>query len=167
MNNTIVAKYYLNSILADDRTDKGGISFIGETLNDFLEENQMDRETPMEVVNKALVDCGIKPISVSNLHQKYIDEYSRLSERWDDADSDFLKNYFRMCNEHFNTSVIHIWNCLYFADVVNEDGKQIIDNNSINGIVINLKWFNSLSAKDKSLLVDSIKWQKLPLPEYM
>ena len=55
---------YLDYILKDDETLNGGTSFNGETLRDFLDSVEIEYATPMEEINKALVECGIKPISV-------------------------------------------------------------------------------------------------------
>lgn len=55
---------YSQIILEDDDTPTDGISFQGETLEDFLEEltNCQTIQT-IKDVNKALIECGIKPIN--------------------------------------------------------------------------------------------------------
>jgi len=66
-------KYFTDVILEDDENEAGGTSFAGETLLDFLytcDENELkDYEDDVElgdiklsVINKALMECGIKPI---------------------------------------------------------------------------------------------------------
>lgn len=53
---------FRNIYLEDDATETGGISFIGETLDNFLNEVEMPYDSPLEEINKALSECGIKPI---------------------------------------------------------------------------------------------------------
>lgn len=55
-------KDLLNYLLEDDETATGGVAFAGETLKDFLEEADLNEDATLEEVNKALVECGIKPI---------------------------------------------------------------------------------------------------------
>lgn len=58
-------KKNLNVALEDDDTPTGGISFMGETLKDFLYYVVMP--TPeiltMADVNKLLSSCGIRPVA--------------------------------------------------------------------------------------------------------
>ena len=56
------AKDYLQVVLEDDSTPYGGISFVGETLENFLAEVDLPIDTDMIEVNEALVECGIKPV---------------------------------------------------------------------------------------------------------
>lgn len=49
--------------LEDDETDHGGVSFIGETLGDFLDDIGLFPES-LSQLNKALAECGIKKIRV-------------------------------------------------------------------------------------------------------
>ena len=56
-------KSYLKEILKDDNTTNGGISFLGETLQDFLDDLGIDyRDTTLKEVNSLLAENGIKPI---------------------------------------------------------------------------------------------------------
>lgn len=57
-----LAKDFLKYELIDDNTNFGGISYIGETLQNFIEEVGMNETDNMEDVNKALKECGIQPI---------------------------------------------------------------------------------------------------------
>ena len=52
----------LNTVLEDDNTANGGVSFKGETLRNFLDETGIDYNASMEEINNALIECGIKPI---------------------------------------------------------------------------------------------------------
>lgn len=61
----------LNTVLEDDDTNRGGVSFVGETLADFLYEVGEDENIPntfsdewLEDVNKMLAECGIKPLAL-------------------------------------------------------------------------------------------------------
>lgn len=57
--------------MEDDNTDKGGVSFSGETLTDFLFEIGKKDKIPntfsnewLQSINAMLVECGIKTISL-------------------------------------------------------------------------------------------------------
>ena len=61
----------LNTILEDDDTNRGGVSFVGETLTDFLYEVGEDENIPhtftdewLEDVNAMLIESGIKPLAL-------------------------------------------------------------------------------------------------------
>lgn len=61
----------LNTVLEDDDTNRGGVSFVGETLADFLYEVGEDENIPytfsdewLENVNAMLVECGIRPLAL-------------------------------------------------------------------------------------------------------
>jgi hypothetical protein len=60
--------------LEDDETEYGGIAFLGEKVKDFFDDingNGGNNEIPLllsddvEVLNKVLKNCGIKPIKES------------------------------------------------------------------------------------------------------
>ena len=56
-----------NILLEDDSTEFGGISYIGETLGDFLDgefedSDRIVKTQPLDFINKMLVECGIMPI---------------------------------------------------------------------------------------------------------
>lgn len=53
---------FLTYVLEDDTTEFGGISYSGQTLNDFLSEVGMSPDVPMNEINESLIECGIKPI---------------------------------------------------------------------------------------------------------
>jgi len=58
-------KKYLNVELVDDPSDFGGVSYQGETLEDFLKELFKDYEIETltdDKVNMILTECGIEPI---------------------------------------------------------------------------------------------------------
>ena len=55
---------YLEYQLEDGVTSTGGISYMGETLLDFILENNISVSANMRVVNQALIDNGIKPIKI-------------------------------------------------------------------------------------------------------
>lgn len=57
------AEQFLYIELENDKTPFGGISFIGETLQDFLDGFNWSYDSSMELVNAALIDNGIKPIA--------------------------------------------------------------------------------------------------------
>ena len=55
-------KDFLDYKLKDDNTEFGGISYIGETLGDFIAEVEV---CDIDDINKALKECGIEPIVIS------------------------------------------------------------------------------------------------------
>lgn len=57
-------KYVLNMELHDDNTDFGGVSFLGETVEDFIAETGFTKWDSVEELNKVLIQCGIKPIEI-------------------------------------------------------------------------------------------------------
>ena len=56
------AKDFLDYELQDGEGEFGGVSYVGETLGDFIAEVEISENTAMRYVNKALKDCGIEPI---------------------------------------------------------------------------------------------------------
>ena len=54
---------YAQILLEDDETLTGGVAFQGETLEDFLEALDCQTIQTIKDVNKALIECGIKPIN--------------------------------------------------------------------------------------------------------
>ena len=59
----------LDVVLQDDDTPYGGVSFEGETVDDFLFEDINDTDyreitinSPVTKLNKILKECGIRPI---------------------------------------------------------------------------------------------------------
>ena len=55
-------KDFLDYELKDDNTEFGGISYIGETLGDFIAEVEI---SDIDDVNIILKECGIEPIVIS------------------------------------------------------------------------------------------------------
>lgn len=59
-------KELLAIVLQDGPGETGGVSYLGETLQNFLEEanlmHLLDEENPLAKINEALIKCGIKPI---------------------------------------------------------------------------------------------------------
>lgn len=55
-----------NIELFDDETEYGGISYDGETLDNFVGECDISRDISIEELNKELKDCGIKPINLGD-----------------------------------------------------------------------------------------------------
>ena len=59
-------KELLAVVLQDGPGETGGVSYLGETLQNFLEEanlmHLLDEENPLAKINEALIECGIEPI---------------------------------------------------------------------------------------------------------
>ena len=53
--------------LVDDDSPNGGTSHRNETLEEFMVEINRSIHTPIEEVNKWLVECGIQPIKENEL----------------------------------------------------------------------------------------------------
>lgn len=53
-------------ILEDDETSLGGVAFNQERLSDFISDLDENKLT-LEDINKALVQCGIKPITLKQI----------------------------------------------------------------------------------------------------
>ena len=60
-------RHLLDIVLTDDNTLLGGTSHSGETLQEFLEETNINVNTPLDKVNAALKECGIGPIDTTKV----------------------------------------------------------------------------------------------------
>ena len=63
----VLGSDWRNILLEDDWSSFGGISHLGETLGEFLDEefegsDRIVRTQPLDFINKMLVECGIMPI---------------------------------------------------------------------------------------------------------
>ncbi|MGF7010579.1 hypothetical protein M2146_001103 [Lachnospiraceae bacterium PF1-22] len=60
-------------LLEDDDTEFGGISRVGETLEDFIAESEtLNYFSSLAEVNSALIECGIRPICVDKFCENEI-----------------------------------------------------------------------------------------------
>lgn len=64
---SVLGSDWRNILLEDDWSSFGGISYVGETLGEFLDETFEDpdriiKTQPLNFINKSLVECGIMPI---------------------------------------------------------------------------------------------------------
>lgn len=48
--------------LYDNESPFGGIAFAGETLGDFIEDEEITEQTSLEEINEILRECGIASI---------------------------------------------------------------------------------------------------------
>src|SRR5699024_7418056 len=72
----------LNTVLEDDNTANGGVSFKGETLKNFLDETGISYSASMEEINNALIECGIKPsIDEKQEEIKVIESYKQAYKK--------------------------------------------------------------------------------------
>lgn len=60
-------RHLLDIVLTDDNTLLGGTSHSGETLQEFLEDTNINVNTPLDKVNIALKECGIAPIDTTKV----------------------------------------------------------------------------------------------------
>lgn len=63
----VLGSDWRNILLEDDWSSFGGISYLGETLGEFLDGEFEDsgrivKTQPLDFINKMLVECGIVPI---------------------------------------------------------------------------------------------------------
>lgn len=63
----VLGSDWRNILLKDDWSSFGGISYIGETLGDFLDgefedSDRVVKTQPLSFINDMLVECGIMPI---------------------------------------------------------------------------------------------------------
>ena len=63
----VLGSDWRNILLEDDWSSFGGISHLGKTLGEFLDEEFEDSDRivktqPLDFINKMLVECGIMPI---------------------------------------------------------------------------------------------------------
>ena len=59
----ITKKIAKKIVLCDDATYFGGVSYIGETLDNFMAECEIPFGTSFTRVNDNLIECGIQPIT--------------------------------------------------------------------------------------------------------
>lgn len=52
--------------LFDDGSEYGGISYDGETLDNFVGECDISEDISIEELNEELKSCGIKPINLGD-----------------------------------------------------------------------------------------------------
>lgn len=95
-NGVSVPNYVAEYIeLQDDEQEKGGISHVGETLDEFIQELSIEFEEygaysddkfiysiPLGVVNGALNECGIKMISNREWDEYVEKAIAKLSEKY-------------------------------------------------------------------------------------
>lgn len=57
-------KDILDIELRDDNTKNGGVAFLGETVADFIDDDDiiLNEEDSVSELNKILVECGIEEI---------------------------------------------------------------------------------------------------------
>lgn len=70
--------------LQDDATETGGVSFHGEDLCHFIQDAGMKFGLPLSEYNKALVECGIEPVTkeqVLDAANPFTDHQIRLLRR--------------------------------------------------------------------------------------
>lgn len=58
----MIIENVLYEFLEDDDTEFGGTSFAGERVIDFIQETELTPKDNVKKLNKALKQCGIKPI---------------------------------------------------------------------------------------------------------
>lgn len=83
VNQTRKIRDYLNYELEDDDTEVGGVSFNGETVEDFIGDTDLKPDDDLDTLNKALVSCGIRPVNEACADPNYRgDDYWDLSDEY-------------------------------------------------------------------------------------
>lgn len=59
--------------LTDDKSPTGGVAFEHETVKDFCQAEGMTPDTKVKVLNKALKECGIKPIHFKDYEEEDVE----------------------------------------------------------------------------------------------
>lgn len=68
MKRTVRARDILDYILEDDPyTKHGGTAYLGETLENFIGECQIHKNTGLKKLDEALKECGMKKIRKRSL----------------------------------------------------------------------------------------------------
>lgn len=60
-----------NVILKDDETATGGTSHAEETVGEFCEETDINKNASFDELNEGLTECGIKPITMFDIRRNY------------------------------------------------------------------------------------------------
>lgn len=58
---------FLEQVLIDDPNSAGGVSYSGETLENFLLEVGLPLDSDITEINNALTECGVLPLSAMQL----------------------------------------------------------------------------------------------------
>ena len=88
------AKDFLDYELQDDKTEFGGVAFVGETLKDFIEEVGLSIDNDIKSINVALKECGIKPIDVVKyLALEYAEKYGIIEYKVVGNEMIYYKTY--------------------------------------------------------------------------
>lgn len=126
---------YAQISLEDDDTSTGGVAFQGETLEDFLEElaNDGDCQTIQTIkdVNQALIECGIKPITILPEDHEII-----AFAAWDDLLEGFKPDFI-----HFSyltlLDVLKDW----FIDISQGNEEPYDENTPITKMLHDYQWY--------------------------
>lgn len=99
----IKIKDVLDIELRDDNTKNGGVAFLGETVADFIDNEDvvLNKEDSVSELNKMLVEYGIekiKPMTKKEFNKKYYIEvtvlaYQRMSLEENGSDEDEMFEY--------------------------------------------------------------------------
>ena len=175
-------KDYLNYELQDDDTETGGISFNGETVEDFIGDTDIDQEEDIDVLNKALVSCGIKPIVVESYTEEdglgmIADEIHKEFKNSEDKSKDTLKS---ICDKHNITVNDYLYVDGYnsFEELIDElkeseeperewlkdkdtynRYKKYVDKQLRDGAIDDPEYVNTLSDKEYDDLL-TLTWMK-------
>lgn len=113
-------KDFLEYELIDDDTATGGTSFDGEKVKDFIEEVEISSEEDISVLNNALIECGIEPISNEEILKKDLE--NAINYYIEYADIDELKE---QCHWYRVNNIYMLKNIMYESYLDNYDGEEL------------------------------------------
>ena len=101
-------KDVLDIELRDDNTETGGVAFLGETVADFIDNEDviLNEEDSVSELNKMLVECGIeeiKPMTKKEFNEKYYIEATVLAYQKMGLDENRSDNYEMFGYESMNS----------------------------------------------------------------
>lgn len=111
MRENLKIQNVLDVLLEDDDRSKGGISFTGETVADFVFSSGLDQDESLDVLNNSLSQCGIRILEkdqypFTNLEHMIVDkEYRTKIINVKDYIEEHLCDYFEGDLDEFTNAV--------------------------------------------------------------
>ena len=126
--------------LQDDATETGGVSYHGEDLSNFIQEVGMKFGLPLSAYNKALVECGIEPVT---------------KEQVLDAANPFTYSQIRLLRRIAKYTKMHCWFDIdeygQIRDLESDSRRPVTPRTGISDFMdgVNSDTFNQLNDEEK------------------
>ena len=126
--------------LQDDATETGGVSYHGEDLSNFIQEVGMKFGLPLSAYNKALVECGIEPVT---------------KEQVLDAANPFTYSQIRLLRRIAKYTKMHCWFDIdeygQIRDLESDSRRPVNPRTGISDFMdgVNSNTFNQLNDEEK------------------